>query len=72
MFLSKKFDKNKKISRELGSMNQELFVGQAEGPPSECKLSFFILFLFYYELSEKYKNLLHLKHHLNFAQLCNI
>ena len=53
MFPSKKFNKNKKVSRELGSINQELFVGQAEGPPSEGKLSF-LIYQFYYQLNEKY------------------
>ena len=42
MFFSKKFKKNKKVSRELGSMNQELFGGQVEGPTSKGKLSFLI------------------------------
>ena len=42
MFPGKKFNKNKKVSRESGSMNQELFVGQAEGPPGKDKLSFLI------------------------------
>ena len=42
MIPGKKFNKNKKVCRKSGSMNQELFVGQAEGPPGKDKLSFLI------------------------------